>query len=83
VPSHIKSMLTEVSLSIPVMDGRMALGTRQGVYLIEHRAAPHERNIVLSFIGYLSRRDARPAPHLERRFVAMTSSCTVPASVMA
>ena len=83
VPSHVKSMLTEVSLSIPVMDGRMALGTRQGVYLIEHRAAPHERNIVLSFIGYLSRRDARPAPHLERRFVAMTSSCTVPASVMA
>src|SRR6478672_5669865 len=51
MPSHIKSMLTEVSLSIPVMDGRMALGTWQGVYLIEHRDAPHERNIALSFIG--------------------------------
>jgi secondary thiamine-phosphate synthase enzyme len=51
MPSHIKSMLTEVSLSIPVMAGRMALGTWQGVYLIEHRDAPHERNIALSFIG--------------------------------
>ena len=56
MPSHIKSMLTEVSLSIPVIDGRMALGTWQGVYLIEHRAAPHERNIALSFLGHLSRR---------------------------
>ena len=52
MPSHIKSMLTEVSLSIPVMDGRMTLGTWQGVYLIEHRAAPHERKIALSFIGH-------------------------------
>ena len=51
MPSHIKSMLTEVSLSIPVMEGRMTLGTWQGVYLIEHRAAPHERTIALSFIG--------------------------------
>jgi secondary thiamine-phosphate synthase enzyme len=57
MPSHIKSMLTEVSLSIPVIDGRMALGTWQGVYLIEHRAAPHERNIALSFLGHLSRRN--------------------------
>lgn len=52
MPSHIKSMLTEVSLSIPVMDGRMTLGAWQGVYLIEHRAAPHERKIALSFIGH-------------------------------
>jgi secondary thiamine-phosphate synthase enzyme len=52
MPSHIKSMLTEVSLSIPVMDGRMTLGTWQGVYLIEHRDAPHERNIALSFLGH-------------------------------
>jgi secondary thiamine-phosphate synthase enzyme len=51
MPSHIKSMLTEVSLSIPVMEGRMTLGAWQGVYLIEHRAAPHERTIALSFIG--------------------------------
>jgi secondary thiamine-phosphate synthase enzyme len=51
MPSHIKSMLTDVSLSIPVMDGRMVLGIWQGVYLIEHRTAPHERRIALSFIG--------------------------------
>ena len=52
MPSHIKSMLTEVSLSIPVRGGRMVLGTWQAVYLIEHRSAPHERNIALSFLGY-------------------------------
>jgi secondary thiamine-phosphate synthase enzyme len=52
MPSHIKSMLTEVSLSIPVRRKRMVLGTWQGVYLIEHRSAPHERNIVLSFLGH-------------------------------
>ena len=51
MPSHIKSMLTEVSFGIPVMGGRMVLGTWQGVYLIEHRDAPHERTIALSFIG--------------------------------
>jgi secondary thiamine-phosphate synthase enzyme len=51
MPSHIKSMLTDVSLSIPVMDGRLTLGTWQGVYVIEHRAATHERNLALSFIG--------------------------------
>jgi len=51
MPSHIKSMLTEVSLSIPVMRGRMTLGTWQGIYLIEHRVAPHQRTIALSFLG--------------------------------
>jgi secondary thiamine-phosphate synthase enzyme len=51
MPSHIKSMLTEVSLSIPVMRGRMTLGTWQGIYLIEHREAPHQRTIALSFLG--------------------------------
>jgi len=52
MPSHIKSMLTSVSLGIPVKDGRMTLGTWQGVYLIEHRASPHQRTIALSFIGH-------------------------------
>ena len=52
MPSHIKSMLTSVSLGIPVVDGRMALGTWQGVYLIEHRASPHRRTVVLNFIGH-------------------------------
>jgi secondary thiamine-phosphate synthase enzyme len=51
MPSHIKAMLTSVSLSIPVVGGSMVLGTWQGVYLVEHRTAPHRRNIVLSFIG--------------------------------
>ncbi|ODS00070.1 hypothetical protein AUC68_02795 [Methyloceanibacter methanicus] len=51
MPSHIKSMLTEVSLSIPVRAGVMALGTWQGIYLVEHRAAPHQRRLVLSYIG--------------------------------
>jgi len=50
MPSHIKA-LTSVSLSIPVRDGAMTLGTWQGVYLIEHRAAPHQRKVVLSYIG--------------------------------
>jgi secondary thiamine-phosphate synthase enzyme len=51
MPSHVKSMLTEVSLSIPVMRGRMTLGTWQGIYLIEHRVAPHQRTVALSFLG--------------------------------
>lgn len=51
MPSHIKAMLTDVSLSIPVIGGAMTLGTWQGLYLIEHRSAPHRRRIVLSFIG--------------------------------
>jgi secondary thiamine-phosphate synthase enzyme len=47
MPAHIKAVLTAVSLSIPVMDGRLALGTWQGIYLFEHRARPHRREIVL------------------------------------
>ena len=52
MPSHIKAMLTSVSIGIPVKDGRMALGTWQGVYLIEHRTSLHRRSITLSFIGH-------------------------------
>lgn len=51
MPSHIRSMLTQTSLSIPVEDGRMLLGTWQGLYLFEHRDAPHEREIALHLIG--------------------------------
>jgi len=51
MPSHIKAMLTSVSLGIPVVEGRMTLGTWQGVYLIEHRASPHRRTVVLSYVG--------------------------------
>jgi secondary thiamine-phosphate synthase enzyme len=52
MPSHIKSMLTSVSLGIPVKDGRMVCGTWQGVYVIEHRTSPHQRSVALSFIGH-------------------------------
>ena len=47
MPAHIKAALTAVSLSIPIVDGRLALGTWQGIYLFEHRTAPHSREIVL------------------------------------
>lgn len=53
MPAHIKTMLTSVSLSIPVQNGDMALGTWQGLYMIEHRAQPHRRKIALHFIGSL------------------------------
>ena len=46
MPAHIKAALTSVSLSIPVVAGRPALGTWQGVYLFEHRARPHQRRVV-------------------------------------
>lgn len=51
MPAHIKSALTDVSLAIPVADGRMVLGTWQGIYLCEHRRRPHRREVVLHFIG--------------------------------
>ena len=51
MPSHIKSMVTSTNLSIPVEQGRMALGIWQGIYLIEHRDAPHQRKINLTFLG--------------------------------
>lgn len=47
LPGHIKSVLTATSLSIPIMDGRLALGTWQGVYLWEHRSGPHQREIIV------------------------------------
>jgi len=51
MPAHIKSMVTSTSLSIPIQQGRMALGVWQGIYLVEHRDAPHSRRIVLTFLG--------------------------------
>lgn len=51
MPAHIKAMLTSVSLSIPVLQGRMTLGTWQGVYVIEHRVHNHKRNLQLHFLG--------------------------------
>ena len=51
MPAHVKTMLTGVSLHIPVIAGALALGTWQGVYLVEHRARPHRREVILQFIG--------------------------------
>jgi secondary thiamine-phosphate synthase enzyme len=51
MPAHVKTMLTGVSLHVPVIAGRLALGTWQGIYIAEHRARPHRREVVLQFIG--------------------------------
>ena len=51
MPAHIKAALTPVSLSVPVMEGRLALGTWQGIYLFEHRARPHRREVALHLAG--------------------------------
>lgn len=51
MPAHIKAALTAVSLSVPIIDGQMALGTWQGLYLFEHRDRPHSREVVLHLSG--------------------------------
>lgn len=51
MPAHIKSALTQTSIGIPVIGGRPALGTWQGIYLFEHRHNPHRRSVVLHIIG--------------------------------
>jgi secondary thiamine-phosphate synthase enzyme len=50
MPAHIKSMLNGVSLHVPVANGEMALGTWQGIYVAEHRAQPHRREVILQFL---------------------------------
>ncbi len=51
MPAHVKAMLTGVSVAVPVIGGRMALGVWQAIFLIEHRDRPHSREIVVHFIG--------------------------------
>src|SRR6202051_2099805 len=51
MPAHVKTMLTAASLHIPVLRSELALGTWQAIYLIEHRARAHRREIVLQFVG--------------------------------
>ncbi len=51
MPAHIRTMLTGVNLSIPLFGGRLALGTWQGIYLAEHRHAPHRREVVVHLLG--------------------------------
>jgi secondary thiamine-phosphate synthase enzyme len=51
MPAHLKTALTQVQLSVPVMDGKLMLGTWQGIYLFEHRDNPSQREIVLHLVG--------------------------------
>jgi secondary thiamine-phosphate synthase enzyme len=51
MPAHVKTMLTGVALHVPVTNGVPALGTWQGIYVAEHRARPHRREVVLQFVG--------------------------------
>jgi len=51
MPSHIRSALTQTSIGIPLHEGRLALGTWQGIYVFEHRDAPHRREVMLHLLG--------------------------------
>ncbi len=51
MPAHLRSALTGVQLTIPLIDGRLALGTWQGIYLFEHRRRPHAREVALHLLG--------------------------------
>jgi secondary thiamine-phosphate synthase enzyme len=51
MPAHLKSALTQVQLTIPVSGGEIQLGTWQGIFLLEHRAEPHRRDLILTLIG--------------------------------
>ncbi len=51
MPAHVKAMLNGVSLHVPVIGGALALGTWQGLYVVEHRARPHSREVMFQFVG--------------------------------
>jgi secondary thiamine-phosphate synthase enzyme len=51
MPAHVKALLTGISLHVPVLGGALALGTWQGIYVAEHRARPHRREVVMQFVG--------------------------------
>jgi len=51
MPAHLKAALTQVQLTIPVAEGRLQLGTWQGVFLLEHRSGPHRRELILTLLG--------------------------------
>ena len=60
MPSHIRMALTRTSEAVPIIDGKMQLGTWQGIFLFEHRRAPHRRKVSITIIGEWSVADARP-----------------------
>ncbi len=51
MPAHVKTALTQTTLTIPIANGRLMLGTWQGIYLFEHRARPHSRQVVVHVVG--------------------------------
>jgi secondary thiamine-phosphate synthase enzyme len=51
MPAHVRTVLTQTSLGVPIANGRLALGTWQGLYLWEHRTSPHDRRLTISVIG--------------------------------
>jgi secondary thiamine-phosphate synthase enzyme len=51
MPAHVKAMLNGVSLHVPVIGAKLALGTWQGLYLVEHRRRPHSREVIFQFVG--------------------------------
>jgi secondary thiamine-phosphate synthase enzyme len=51
MPAHVKAMLNGVSVQVPVVAGKLALGTWQGIYLVEHRRRPHSREVIFQFVG--------------------------------
>ena len=51
MPAHVRTVLTQTSLGVPIANGRLALGTWQGLYLWEHRTSPHDRRLTISVVG--------------------------------
>lgn len=51
MPAHVRSILTQTSIGVPITDGKLALGTWQGLYLWEHRTSPHRRRVTVTVIG--------------------------------
>lgn len=56
MPAHVRTLLSDTTLAVPVLEGRARLGTWQGIYLLEHRDRPHRRELVLGFLGRARRR---------------------------
>ena len=51
MPAHIRAVLTQTSIGFPIVDGKLGLGTWQGLYLYEHRTAPHQRRVTITVLG--------------------------------
>jgi secondary thiamine-phosphate synthase enzyme len=61
MPAHIRTMLTGTALQVPVINGKLALGTWQAIYLIEHRTRPHRREVIVQFAGVCRHDERKPA----------------------